>query len=138
MTSLRSHHASQGDVVGQQILVAHPVTRGATVQHPRFDPTAPGSFVVHSCAGDDPLPHPRSYQGRAWGSLRPRSTDCCPSAVSRPDREEAERSAYALTIWREAGHPSGTPVQLYLGHCGFDLPTEAAGEAIRYHPECRL
>jgi hypothetical protein len=58
MTSLRSYaNLLGGDVVGQQILFAPPghsrQDRSASL---RFDPKAPSGFVVHSFAGDDPLP----------------------------------------------------------------------------------
>jgi putative DNA primase/helicase len=52
------------------------------------------------------------------------------------EADEARRAAEALAIWAEAQHPAGTPVEAYLNHRGLDLPDEAAGEAIRFHPRC--
>jgi putative DNA primase/helicase len=138
MTSLQSYaNLLGGDVVGQQILFAPPGhsrrDRSASL---RFDPKAPAGFVVHSFAGDDPLSI-RDYVKERLGLTSSRVAQACPSfPVFAPSRQQTERTASALAIWREAGDPRGTPAQVYLHHRGLDLPDEAAGEAIRYHPEC--
>jgi len=59
-----------------------------------------------------------------------------PSRVPVSEPDDAERTPNALSIWREARDPRGTPVQAYLRYRGLDLPNEAAGDAIRYHSEC--
>jgi hypothetical protein len=138
MTSLQSYASLLGgDVVGQQILFAPPGhsrhDRSASL---RFDPKAPAGFVVHSFAGDDPLPI-RDYVKERLRLTSGRGAQACPSfPVFASSRQQTERTASALAIWREAHDPRGTPVQVYLRHRGLDLPDEAAGEAIRYHPEC--
>lgn len=56
--------------------------------------------------------------------------------------DDAERTARALAIWDEARDPRRTPVEAYLtqprseGGREVELPNEAAGEAIRFHPDC--
>jgi hypothetical protein len=39
-------------------------------------------------------------------------------------------------IWREACDPCGTLVEKYLASRNLPLPFEAAGEALRFHPNC--
>jgi hypothetical protein len=126
-----------GDIVGRQILFAPPShsrqDRSASL---RFDPTAPGGFVIHSFAGDDPLPirdYVKVRLGLASGREARPALSPAPLASS-PD--DTERTAQALTLWREAHDPRGTPVEAYLNRRGLDLPDEADGEAIRFHPAC--
>ncbi|MBQ0819478.1 toprim domain-containing protein [Microvirga sp. HBU67558] len=126
-----------GDVVGQQILFAPPghsrQDRSASL---RFDPKAPGGFLIHSFAGDDPLSI-RDYVKERLGLASGREAQLAPSPaapVTSPD--EAERTAQALVIWDEARHPRGTPVETYLNRRGLVLPDEAACSAIRFHPAC--
>lgn len=103
----------------------------------RFDPKAPDGFVVHSFANDN------------WGACRDhirerlelgdqrrvivlgRRTD-----AGRDDRDDAGRTARALSLWAAAQSPSGTPAHTYLARRGLVLPPGAAGEAIRWHPSC--
>jgi hypothetical protein len=129
--------ALDGDVVGGQILFAPPghsrQDRSASL---RFDPAAPGGFVVHSFAGDDPLLI-RDYVKKQLGLASGRDARLARSSAapaSSPD--DAERMTIALAIWREARDPHGTPVETYLNRRGLDLPDEAAGAAIRFHPAC--
>lgn len=56
--------------------------------------------------------------------------------VPKTGDDDAERTARALAIWREAEDPRGTLVETYFHHRGLDMPEEAAGEAIRFHPRC--
>ena len=49
--------------------------------------------------------------------------------------DDAERTAKALAIRREARDPRGTLLEDFA-HRKLDLPEEAAGEAIRFHPAC--
>jgi hypothetical protein len=46
--------------------------------------------------------------------------------------------AEAMLFWNEAVHPEGTPVIPYLDGRKAPLPQEAAGEAIRFHPNCKF
>ncbi len=138
MMSLRSYaNLLGGDVVGQQILFPPPghsrQDRSASL---RFDPKAPGGFVIHSFAGDDPLPIRDYVKERLGLTSGPGAWTAPPSPARQLSLKEAERTAYALTIWREATDPRGTPVQAYLCHRGLDLLEEATGEAVRYHPAC--
>jgi hypothetical protein len=140
MSDLPLRSAAQalgGDVVGLQILFAPPghsrQDRSASL---RFDPKAPGGFVIHSFAGDDPLSI-RDYVKERLGlaSGRQARLALCPAApVANPD--DTERTAQTLTIWDEARDPRGSPVEAYLNRRGLVLPDEAAGEAIRFHPAC--
>lgn len=138
MTSLRScANLLGGDVVGQQILFAPPghsrQDRSASL---RFDPKAPSGFIVHSFAGDDPLPI-RDYVKERLGLTSGRETlTALSTPVPAPSADDAERTGNALSIWQEARDPRGTPVQAYLRHRGLDLPEEAADEVIRFHPAC--
>jgi putative DNA primase/helicase len=126
-----------GDIVGAQILFAPPghsrQDRSASL---RFDPKAPGGFVIHSFAGDDPLSI-RDYVKERLGlaSGRQARLALCPAApVANPD--DTTRTAQTLIIWDEARDPRGSPVEAYLHRTGLVLPDEAAGEAIRFHPAC--
>jgi putative DNA primase/helicase len=57
-------------------------------------------------------------------------------ANDRRQRANAQRKqAMALTIWREARHPLGTPVATYLESRGLLLPDDEDG-ALRFHPRC--
>jgi putative DNA primase/helicase len=101
----------------------------------RLDPRAPGGLLVHSFAGDDALvakDHVRAVLGLRSGTLPPFSK--APQAEPPPD--DAERTARAVALWREARDPRGTVVDAYLRRRGLNLPDEAAGEAIRFHPAC--
>src|SRR6185312_4224456 len=58
-----------------------------------------------------------------------------------PPTDNVDRIACALAIWDEARDPRRTPAEGYL--CsprprgrGVELPDEAAGRAIRFHPAC--
>lgn len=103
----------------------------------RFSPSAPGGFVVHSFAGDDPIAC-KDYvrqrlalpfeTGRDTAGHAPMSR-YCPATPGEP-------SEAALRIWREARDPRETPVLAYLKRRGVSLPDGAAGDAVRYHPSC--
>lgn len=96
--------------------------------------TGPEGFVVFSHAGDDPLAcrdHVKAVLGFSGE----------PVQVARPERPEptnAERTAYALTFWEQAGPIEGTPAEAYLRRRGVwgVLPSEASGDALRWHPHC--
>jgi putative DNA primase/helicase len=54
----------------------------------------------------------------------------------QPANKDTGNTARALAIWNEAQHPCGTLVEAYFAHRRLTLPDEAAGEAIRFHPDC--
>ena len=72
--------------------------------------------------------------------LGPRTADCHPRPVSKPNRDHSSRVAHALAIWEEARDPGGTIVESYLAsrHCSISLPIHVAGEAIRFHPALQI
>lgn len=103
----------------------------------RFDPKSPDGFVVHSFANDN------------WGACRDHIRERLglgdqwrvivfgmQTDAGRDDRDDAGRTARALSLWKAAQSPSGTPVETYLARRGLVLPPGAAGEAIRWHPSC--
>jgi putative DNA primase/helicase len=107
----------------------------------RLDARAPGGLLVHSFAGDNPLAA-KDYVRERLGIRRQSGATLV--SMSQPpserdsgtERSEAERTASALSIWAEAQHPRGTPVESYFRRRGIVLPDDAAGEAIRFHPCC--
>jgi phage/plasmid primase-like uncharacterized protein len=57
--------------------------------------------------------------------------------VAATNRAHDERnSALALRMWHESVDPRGTLIETYLATRGLELPAEAAGDAIRFHPAC--
>jgi Toprim domain/CHC2 zinc finger len=50
--------------------------------------------------------------------------------------DERGKAEWALRIWDEAVDPRGTIVEKYLAMRALELPPEAAGEALRFHPSC--
>lgn len=138
MTHLRAYALLLGgDVSGQQILFPAPGhsrrDRSAAL---RFAQGAPDGFLIHSFAGDDPLPI-RDYVREQLKLASSRSARIpLPSPASIPDRVDRDKTARALAIWHEARAPGDTPVEFYLRRRGLLLPDEAAGEAIRFHPSC--
>jgi hypothetical protein len=132
-----------GDVTGGQVLFPGPghsrKDRSAAL---KLDPKAPGGFVVHSFAGDDPLPirdYVRERLGlpsSANGASQRRDDDDVSSSCRAGASDDAERTSRALAIWSEAHAPHGIPVASYLRRRRIELLEEAAGEALRYHPAC--
>jgi putative DNA primase/helicase len=122
-----------GEVQGRQVLapgLGH--SRRDRSLAIRLDPRAPDGLLVHSFAGDDPL---------VAKGARPRSGRLAylpetKAAQAEPPPDDAERTARAVAIWREARDPRGSVVERYLRRRGLNLPGEAAGEAIRVHPAC--
>jgi hypothetical protein len=131
-----------GDVVAGGVIFPAPghsrADRSASV---RFDPTAPGGFVVNSFAGDDPLPirdhvrevlHlPRDHRTVGMPTPVPAASHGPPDAA----RLDVERTTRALALWPQSRPPEGTPVQAYLESRGLALP-DGAEEAIRFHRLC--
>jgi len=101
-----------------------------------FDPAAPGGFVVHSHAGDDPLAckdHVRARLGLPGPEPRePRRSPS--SAVDLAS--DAERTARALALWHAADAPECTPVERYSRRRGLELPHGQASDVIRWHRDC--
>lgn len=102
----------------------------------RFSPSAPGGFVVHSFAGDDPIACKDYVRQRLALPFEPGRDMAGQGRMSRPCPAPMEPSEAALRLWGEARDPRGTPVLAYLQCRGVTLPDGAAGEAIRYHPSC--
>jgi hypothetical protein len=129
-----------GDVVGHQVLAPGPghSARDRSLSI-RPDPRAPGGFLVYSHCGDNPL-EAKDFVRRKLGLSSNRAPLPAPDERVAEILDRASRSAQttarAMAIWAEAHNPYGTPVERYLNHRGLELPAEAAGEAIRYHPAC--
>jgi phage/plasmid primase-like uncharacterized protein len=72
----------------------------------------------------------------------PVRTDCSIAKQSSPATKQRKEELpngtgpLALALWRAARDPRGTIVEAYLRSRGLDLPDEAAGDAIRFHPHC--
>jgi putative DNA primase/helicase len=105
----------------------------------RLDPRAPSGFLVHCFGSGDPL----IEKDRIRELLGLRSdARSVPARPAPPEPNAAGRAAQALAIWRESYEPWETPVERYLtrpreeGGRAVQFPSEAAGAAIRYHPEC--
>ena len=55
-------------------------------------------------------------------------------ATANDDEEMRRRQRIALEIWGASKDPAGTPVEAWLRSRGLNLPDDAAGRAIRFHP----
>lgn len=112
-----------------------PVDRSLAV---RFDHRAPDGFMVTSFAGDD-WQACRDYVRDKLGIRRDFPDD---RKVQRPDyrvdskTDDADRTARALAIWREAEDPREELVDVYLRSRGVRLTNEIANEVIRFHHQC--
>jgi putative DNA primase/helicase len=148
MTDLRTAaRILKGDVTGGGIIFAAPghshKDRSASL---RFDAKAPGGFVIHSFAGDDPIAlrdhvadqlglepfKPRGRRGSGSTTSRRRE----PPQPDRPEPDDTARIRRAAALWREGRHPRGTLVEQYLASRGLTLPDDVAGELVRFHPAC--
>lgn len=145
-----------GEISGRQILAPGP-------GHSRFDrslsiriePAAPGGFVVHSFAGDDPIvckDHVRQWLGLPeWkpGDEQDRRVDASQreqfertaidrEAAKRPRSEDDQvRIKRAVAIWNEGRDPRGTLAETYLNmHRKLWLGDDLAGGVLRFHPAC--
>jgi putative DNA primase/helicase len=156
MSDLRAlARALGGEISGRQVLAPGPghgrLDRSLSI---RFDPAAPGGFVVHSFAGDDPfackdyvrerlgLPEwePGDEQDRRIDPLRRARFDRMAmdrEATKRPRSEDDHvRINRAQALWNEAADPRGTRAVQYLMTRALDLADDLAGAALRYHPRC--
>lgn len=129
-------HRLGGEVSGGQVLAPGPghsaSDRSLAV---RFDHRAPEGFVAFSHAGD-PFEVCRDHVKQLLGIGSDRRPPRDPPQHRKPPPTDYERSARAAALWREARDPRGTMVETYLAGRGLALPPEAAGRAIRFHPEC--
>jgi hypothetical protein len=125
-----------GEVRGHQVLAPgqghSPKDRSLSI---RFDPHAPGGFLVHCFGAGDPLAEKdRICQilGLRQSERNPRPTLQNPAS----ERDNEQRITQALAIWQQSQNPHGTAVETYLGSRGLVLQESAAGEAVRFHPRC--
>jgi putative DNA primase/helicase len=83
--------------------------------------------AVEALCGGEPQNSPAHHAGPApANSLSP----------ARPDRSDDRNQKRAGDIWRNGVDPRGTIVQAYLEYRKLDLPDEAAGTVVRFHPSC--
>jgi putative DNA primase/helicase len=127
-----------GEVSGSNVLCPGP-SHGANDRSLSVQAAgaSPDGFIVHSFSDDDWRECHAfvcSKLGRAPfkpGQYEARATREKPVIAKTRDNSDA-----ALNIWQEAVSPRGTLVEAYLNSRCLDLPDEAAGDAIRFHPHC--
>ena len=130
-----------GDVSGRNVLAPGPGhSRADRSLSVKIDPAAPDGFVVYSFAGDAPISC-REHVRNALGLdtlEHPRPSPRC----SRSDIVEingaSPHSAFALRIWKEARDPRGSVVDQYLASRKLSLPSDIAGEVIKFHPALKF
>jgi putative DNA primase/helicase len=100
----------------------------------KFDPNAPGGFIVRSFAGDDQT-ECRAYVKSLITKL---NGGFC--ATYEPNHVHAEdalaRMTRAMVLWQEAKPPKGTIVETYLRRRRCSLEPVLGADAIRFHPCC--
>jgi putative DNA primase/helicase len=157
MSDLRAlARALGGEISGRQVLAPGPghgrLDRSLSI---RFDPAAPGGFVVHSFAGNDPIAckdyvrerlglpewEPGDEQDRRVDPLRRARFDRMAmdrEATKRPRSEDDHvRIKRAVAIWNEGKDPRGTLAETYLNiHRKLQLDDNLAGGVLRFHPAC--
>jgi hypothetical protein len=133
--------ALNGELSGRRVRFSPPghsrIDRSAWFE---IAPALSDGFYVGSFTGDDPLAikdYVKQRLGLPSGGFRR------PNLAASSTRQGTDRTALALKIWRDARDPDGSPVEVYLTSArpqgrGVELPVEAAGEAIRFHPNCRF
>ena len=138
-----------GEVVGREVLAPGP-------GHSRRD----RSMSVALASDPRLVVVVRSYAGDDWRACRDHvcgilgiATERDPNTVVSPiarmqararqrlaeqakEQEDAQRTAYALSVWEAASDPRDTPAAVYLASRGVPLPDEAANVAIRFHLAC--
>jgi putative DNA primase/helicase len=112
--------------------------------HPDHDPSlsigeaSDGKILVHCFAGCGQAQVIDALRGRGLWATNYRHhakiTQPRQSAHDQRDRDDAERTARALSIWHQARPGAGTIVATYLRCRGFSL--EAWPATIRFHSEC--
>jgi putative DNA primase/helicase len=119
----------------------------------RLDPSAPGGFVVHSHAGDDPIVC-KDYVRQRLGLPAWEPGDEQERIESRDVRmfdrhavdQELEPRLYtdddllrinrAKQIWSKAGDPRGTLAEQYLQSRCLQLPDSLVETVLRFHARC--
>ncbi|GJD43984.1 hypothetical protein AFCDBAGC_1846 [Methylobacterium cerastii] len=142
--------ALRGQVHGGQVLAPGPnhsaKDRSLSI---RLSDASPDGFIVYSHAGDD-FRACRDYVADALGlpvdrwrqSHEPDPVEVERRRAARQRAEEVERAALlrrqrqARGIWATARDPKSTIVEDYLRSRCLDLPSEVAGDVIRFHPAC--
>ncbi len=131
-----------GEIAGDQVICSgpghSPRDRSLSV---RLDPDAPGGLLVHSFAGDDwhqCREHVRERVGLPRGSWksderRPIPMPSRAPAPARDDRDDKDRIANAMEVWRASVDPRGTLAQTYLSRRGLDLSADIAGAVLRWN-----
>jgi Toprim domain-containing protein len=144
-----------GEISGRQVLAPGPghgrLDRSLSI---RFDPAAPGGFVVHSFAGNDPIAckdyvrerlglpewEPGDEQDRRIDPLRRARFDRTAmdrEATKRPRSEDdLLRIKRARALWTEGADPRDTMAPQYLMARALDLLDDLAGTVLRFHPRC--
>lgn len=96
----------------------------------RFGPQYPEHFWVTCFGRGDAL----AERARVRHLLR--GSALSPVAEAAPRQAVRKADKNALWLFDESRHPANTRVEQYFTYRGLELPREAAGEAIRYHPNC--
>jgi putative DNA primase/helicase len=144
-----------GEISGRQVLAPGPghsrLDRSLSI---RFDPGAPGGFVVHSFAGNDPIAckdyvrerlglpewEPGDEQDRRVDPLRRARLDRTAmdrEATKRRSEEDHVRIKRAVAIWNEGRDPRRTLAETYLNvHRKLQLDDGLTGGVLRFHPAC--
>jgi putative DNA primase/helicase len=87
-------------------------------------------FLTHSFAGDDPLKC-RDHVKERLGWREPERR-----AAPKPSQPLVLPAKGTLEIWGQGVDPRGTLAERYLASRKLVIPTEAAVEALRFHPNC--
>jgi Toprim domain-containing protein len=144
-----------GEISGRQVLAPgpghRPQDRSLAI---RIEPGAPGGFVAHSFAGDDPIAckdyvrerlglpkwEPGDEQDRRIDPLRQAQFNRMAmdrEAERRPRTEDDHiRIRRVQALWNEAEDPRGTVVVQYLTARALNLPDNLAGGVLRFHQRC--
>jgi putative DNA primase/helicase len=139
MMTLKSiAQALGGEVSRQQVLAPGP----GHSKHDRsmavfLDASNPDGFRVHSFSGDD-WQGCRDFVRARLGISREPSRTFEPRIVeAKPERDDRDRTLFALRIWGEARDLDGSPALTYLVSRGIDLGRlPPLRHALRWHPAC--
>jgi putative DNA primase/helicase len=129
-----------GVVLGRTVLAPGPGhSRADRSLSIKIEPTAPDGFIVHSFAGDSPLSCRNLVRaalgfGTCMEQRRQSRSRWSPVPTTAHGDDGVRRSALALRLWNEGRDPRGTVVAGYLASRALMLPSEVAGEVIRFHP----
>jgi putative DNA primase/helicase len=139
MMNLKSiARALGGEVSRQQVLAPGP----GHSKHDRsmavfLDTHNPDGFRVHSFSGDswqlcrDHVKQRLGIPGEPSRTFEPRIVE------AKPERDDRDRTLYAMRIWGEARDLNGTVALTYLVSRGIDLGRlPPLRHALRWHPAC--